>query len=44
MAEDEEHHEMKETTTMMSTLSVADLNPNAGKKMPPSVRIRLHNK
>lgn len=27
---------MKETTTMMSTLSVADLNPNAGKKMPPS--------
>ena len=41
LSEEEENlHEMKETATMMSTLSVADLNPNAAKRThPPSVRL-----
>ena len=32
---EEEEHELKETATMMSTLSAADLDPSDAKRMPP---------
>ena len=39
--EEEELHEMKETATMLSSLSVAALDPNDDKMGPPSVRLRV---
>ena len=32
---EEEEHELKETATMMSTLSAADLDPSDAKRMRP---------